>query len=77
MKRLTYNNLIKAMNYLKRVKHYDDKDLCEKLARHAFETVEYNHFTCSVESQLAKVLTKEEYEAQLSESVFPFEKAYT
>lgn len=74
MKRLTYNNLIKAMKYLKRVKHYDDKELCERLARHAFETVEHNHFTCSVETQLAKVLTREEYEAQLSE--YSFEKAF-
>lgn len=64
MKRLTYNNLIKAMSYLKRVKHYDDKDTCEKLARHAFDLVERNNYSFTVENALAQVLTKEEYEAQ-------------
>ena len=64
MKRLTYNNLIKAMKYLKRVKHYDDNETCERLARHAFDLVERNHYQYTDETALAQVLTKEEYEAQ-------------
>lgn len=64
MKRLTYNNLIKAMKYLKQVKHYDDVNLCEKLARNAFDLVERNNNQATVEHFLSMVLTKEEYETQ-------------
>ena len=52
------------MRYLKKVKHYDDKDLCEKLARNAFDLVERNGNQATAEHFLSMVLTKEEYEAQ-------------
>lgn len=60
MKRMTYNNLMKAIKLLQ-AKGYDWNE-SEILARQRFDAVKYNNYAMTVESLIEKTLTKAEYD---------------